>query len=182
MPLPGFHRLFLAPGRGARICAGQAGRSESTGTPGWGGGGREVRGAGCDGVPLSRAGAAGIRWNGRGLSRRGSTARPEGGAEALAAASHWRQRRQDTIHPRGRAASLLDHPHICPVYDIGELPSGDLLLAMAYCEGETLKAHLSRGRCPSPRRWTWPARWRKPSPRRTRGASFTATSSPRMRS
>jgi serine/threonine-protein kinase len=48
-----------------------------------------------------------------------------------------------------RAASLLDHPHICTVYDIEELPTGRLLLAMAYCEGETLKARLARGPLPA---------------------------------
>jgi len=51
------------------------------------------------------------------------------------------------IH-EARAASLLDHPHICTVYDIEELPAGQLLLAMAYCEGETLKARLARGPLP----------------------------------
>ncbi len=51
------------------------------------------------------------------------------------------------IH-EARAASLLDHPHICTVYDIEELPTGQLLLAMAYCEGETLKTHLARGPLP----------------------------------
>ncbi len=52
------------------------------------------------------------------------------------------------IH-EARAASLLDHPHICTVYDIEELPAGRLLLAMAYCEGETLKVRLARGPLPA---------------------------------
>jgi serine/threonine-protein kinase len=51
------------------------------------------------------------------------------------------------IH-EARAASLLDHPHICTVYDIEELSSGQLLLAMAYCEGETLRTRLARGPLP----------------------------------
>jgi TolB-like protein len=51
------------------------------------------------------------------------------------------------IH-EARAASLLDHPHICTVYDIEELPTGQLLLAMAYCEGETLRTRLTRGPLP----------------------------------
>jgi TolB-like protein/tRNA A-37 threonylcarbamoyl transferase component Bud32 len=51
------------------------------------------------------------------------------------------------IH-EARAASLLDHPHICTVYDIEELPTGELLLAMAYCDGETLRTRLSRGPLP----------------------------------
>ena len=51
------------------------------------------------------------------------------------------------IH-EARAASLLDHPHICTVYDIEELPTGEFLLAMAYCDGETLRTRLSRGPLP----------------------------------
>lgn len=47
-----------------------------------------------------------------------------------------------------RAASLLDHPNICTVFDIEELPAGQLLLAMAYCEGESLKTRLAPGPLP----------------------------------
>jgi eukaryotic-like serine/threonine-protein kinase len=39
-----------------------------------------------------------------------------------------------------RAASALDHPNICTVYDIGELDDGRVYLALAYYEGETLEA------------------------------------------
>jgi eukaryotic-like serine/threonine-protein kinase len=42
------------------------------------------------------------------------------------------------------AASALDHPHIATVYEIGEY-DGELFLAMAYYEGETLKQRLERG-------------------------------------
>ena len=42
-----------------------------------------------------------------------------------------------------RSASSLDHPNVCTVYDIEEMPDGRLVLAMAYCEGESLKAHLA---------------------------------------
>jgi serine/threonine protein kinase len=42
-----------------------------------------------------------------------------------------------------RAVALLDHPHICPVYDVGQ--QGDVhYLVMQYLEGETLAARLSR--------------------------------------
>ena len=44
-----------------------------------------------------------------------------------------------------RAASTLDHPHICTVFDIGETPEGQLFIAMAYCPGETLKERIQRG-------------------------------------
>ncbi len=42
-----------------------------------------------------------------------------------------------------RAASALDHPNICTIHDVEETASGQLLLAMALCDGETLKARLA---------------------------------------
>jgi eukaryotic-like serine/threonine-protein kinase len=47
-----------------------------------------------------------------------------------------------------RAASALDHPNICAVHDIDETPEGESFICMAYCEGETLKHRLQRGRPP----------------------------------
>ena len=47
-----------------------------------------------------------------------------------------------------RAASTLDHPHICTVFDIDETPEGQLFIAMAYCSGETLKERIVRGPMP----------------------------------
>jgi serine/threonine protein kinase/WD40 repeat protein len=44
-----------------------------------------------------------------------------------------------------RAASGLDHPGICTVYDIGETDEGGVYLAMAHYEGGTLKQRLARG-------------------------------------
>jgi serine/threonine protein kinase/Tol biopolymer transport system component len=44
-----------------------------------------------------------------------------------------------------KAASALDHPNICTVYDIDETPDGHIFIAMALCEGETLKRKLERG-------------------------------------
>ncbi len=43
-----------------------------------------------------------------------------------------------------RAASTLDHPNVCTVYGVGETERGDLFLAMACYEGETLKARIAR--------------------------------------
>lgn len=43
-----------------------------------------------------------------------------------------------------RAASTLDHPNVCTVYGVGESERGDLFLAMACYEGETLKARIAR--------------------------------------
>jgi tetratricopeptide (TPR) repeat protein len=45
-----------------------------------------------------------------------------------------------------RAASALDHPHICTVYDIGELEDGRLYLAMALYGRGTLADRLATGR------------------------------------
>jgi tetratricopeptide (TPR) repeat protein/TolB-like protein len=44
-----------------------------------------------------------------------------------------------------RAASALDHPHICTIFEIDETPEGQLFIAMAYCPGETLKQRMQRG-------------------------------------
>ena len=70
-------------------------------------------------------------------------------------------------------------PHIAHVYDVGE-QDGTHFIAMEYVEGENLRQLVSRGpprrgpdRRPRGRRWPPPSR------RPTRGASSTATSSPR---
>ncbi|MBL0174598.1 MAG: protein kinase [Ignavibacteria bacterium] len=47
-----------------------------------------------------------------------------------------------------RAASALDHPNICTIYDIGEKEDGQLFIAMRYYEGETLRARLRRAPVP----------------------------------
>ncbi|MCG8468379.1 MAG: SUMF1/EgtB/PvdO family nonheme iron enzyme [Gemmatimonadetes bacterium] len=44
-----------------------------------------------------------------------------------------------------RAASALDHANICTIHDIDETEDGRLFIAMAFYEGETLKARLERG-------------------------------------
>jgi Tol biopolymer transport system component len=48
-----------------------------------------------------------------------------------------------------RAASALDHPNICTIYEVGETAEGQLYLAMAYYEGEILKQRLERGPLPA---------------------------------
>lgn len=44
-----------------------------------------------------------------------------------------------------KAASALDHPNICTIYEIDETDEGQLFIAMACYEGETLKHRLDRG-------------------------------------
>ncbi len=47
-----------------------------------------------------------------------------------------------------RAAASLDHPNICTVHEIGELPDGQLYIVMGYYPGETLDRRISRGALP----------------------------------
>ncbi|HWM94309.1 MAG TPA: protein kinase [Thermoanaerobaculia bacterium] len=47
-----------------------------------------------------------------------------------------------------RAASALDHPNICTIYEVGETDEHQLYLAMPCYDGETLKARISRGPLP----------------------------------
>jgi serine/threonine protein kinase len=47
-----------------------------------------------------------------------------------------------------QAASALDHPRIATIYGFEESPEGELFIAMAYYEGETLKKMISRGPVP----------------------------------
>ena len=49
-----------------------------------------------------------------------------------------------------RAASALDHPNICTVYEIGETEDRRLYLAMPCYDGEDLKQKIARGPLPVP--------------------------------
>ena len=44
-----------------------------------------------------------------------------------------------------KAASALDHPNICTIYEIGETDAGQLYIAMACYEGQTLKQKIKSG-------------------------------------
>ncbi len=46
-----------------------------------------------------------------------------------------------------QAAAILDHPHICPVYEIDER-DGQAFIAMAYCPGRTLRERILEGPLP----------------------------------
>ena len=48
-----------------------------------------------------------------------------------------------------QAAASLDHPSICPVYEVGEAPDGRAYIVMQYVEGETLSARLAQGAMPA---------------------------------
>lgn len=43
-----------------------------------------------------------------------------------------------------QAASRLDHPNICTIYSVEELPDGRMVIAMAFYEGQTLRQRMER--------------------------------------
>jgi serine/threonine protein kinase/Flp pilus assembly protein TadD len=45
-----------------------------------------------------------------------------------------------------RAASALDHPNICTVYEVGQGEDGQLFISMAYYDGMNLKEKIAQGR------------------------------------
>jgi serine/threonine-protein kinase len=47
-----------------------------------------------------------------------------------------------------KAASALDHPNICTIYDFGQTTEEQLFIAMACYDGETLKQKIARGPLP----------------------------------
>ena len=47
-----------------------------------------------------------------------------------------------------QAASALDHPNICTIYEIDSASDGQLFIAMAFCDGATLKKRIERGAIP----------------------------------
>jgi serine/threonine protein kinase/Tol biopolymer transport system component len=58
------------------------------------------------------------------------------------------QRAKARFLNEARAASALDHPNVCTVYEIEETGAGQLYLTMPCYEGETLRSRLKRGPLP----------------------------------
>jgi len=57
------------------------------------------------------------------------------------------QAKRRFVH-EAKAASALDHPNICAIHETGETATGQLFIAMAHYEGETLKEKIARGPLP----------------------------------
>ena len=56
---------------------------------------------------------------------------------------HFRER----FDREARTISQLDHPHVCPLYDVGT-QDGTAFLVMQFLEGETLADRLTKGALP----------------------------------
>jgi tRNA A-37 threonylcarbamoyl transferase component Bud32/tetratricopeptide (TPR) repeat protein len=61
--------------------------------------------------------------------------------------SHTSAQRERFLR-EARAASALDHPNICTIYDIDETADGQTFIAMGFCEGEPLDAVIARKALP----------------------------------
>jgi eukaryotic-like serine/threonine-protein kinase len=58
------------------------------------------------------------------------------------------RRAKERFLNEARAASTLDHPNLCTIYEIEETPGGQLYLFMPCYDGETLRDRLKRGPLP----------------------------------
>ena len=55
-------------------------------------------------------------------------------------------RSRERLIAEARAVSKLDHPNVCTVHEIEETEDGQVVIVMAYYEGETLADRIRRGR------------------------------------
>lgn len=61
------------------------------------------------------------------------------------------QKVKDRFVIEAKAASRLDHPNICTIYEIGNLEEDALFISMAFCEGRSVAALIEGGRVPPDR-------------------------------
>lgn len=54
--------------------------------------------------------------------------------------------RRERMLREARAASSLDHPNVCTIHEVEEGEDGQIVLVMAYYDGETLASRILRGR------------------------------------
>jgi tetratricopeptide (TPR) repeat protein len=52
---------------------------------------------------------------------------------------------KERFEREARAVAALDHPNVCTIHEIGETEDGQLFIAMAYYQGETVKQKIARG-------------------------------------
>ena len=104
---------------------------------------RRVRGGGRD-----RA-----RRDGRGLPRGGPAAPPAVALKFLHDPALADPAARARLLHEARAASGLDDPNICTIFELAETPEGETFFAMAYYAGETLAQRLKRGPIPLGEAW-----------------------------